>query len=244
MAYHKALQGVGWVSIVPGGTNPDPIHLAEIEALDFNVNEEDSDLEDGNGDIIDSFTAKRSIEGTITLKDITPQLIAAATRGVTVSTGIVQGFAQTGVIPSTPFQITVTEGATFATDLGVIDLTAGKPMTCDATATGAGVYAVSAAGVYTFNTADATHTVLINYRATKAATGSKALIDSATSAQTYFGLHCKTTTATKPWGIFVPAARLMGISVKFSKAAWSDTTLKWKATKHATLGFATVYGAE
>lgn len=243
MSYHKSVQGVGWVSLVPSGTYPDPVHLAEIEALDFNITEEDADLEDSNGDIIDSFTTKRVFEGTVTLKDLSASLIAAATRGVTVAAGTKQGYAQSGVIPTTPFQITVTNGATFADDLGVIDLTSGKAMTCAATATGTGVYAVNTTtGQYTFNTADAGHTVLINYRATQSSTGNTASIASATaSSNTYYGLHCHQVIAGKPWGIYIPQARLPGLSAKFSKGGWSDTTLKFKASKDASNNFVHVY---
>lgn len=241
MSYHKSVQGVGWVSLVPYGTYPDPVHLAEIEAMDLNITEEDGDLEDSNGDIIDSFTVKRVIEGTVTLKDISGSLLAATTRGVTVAAGTKQGYAQTSTIPTTPFQITVTNGATFADDLGVIDLTSGKAMTCAATATGTNVYSVTAAGVYTFNTADAGHSVLINYRATQAAVGTTSTIASATQSQAYYGLHCYQVIAGKPWGIYVPAARLPGLSAKFGKGGWSDTTIKFKATKDASNNFVHIY---
>lgn len=246
MSYHKSLAGVGWVSIVPGGTYPDPIHLAEVESLDFNVTEEDSDLEDSNGDVIDSFPTKRVIEGSLSLKSFTGSLLAAVTRGVTVAPGGKLGFSQTSVIPTTPFEITVTEGATFADDLGVIDLTAGKAMTAAATATGAGVYAVNAStGTYTFNTADAGHSILINYRATKATTGvTSAIASSAASSTAYFGLHCYAASAAKPWGIYIPQARLPGLSAKFSKGGWSDTTMRFKAIKDSTNQFAYVYTAE
>jgi hypothetical protein len=242
MSYHKSVQGVGWVSLVPSGTYPDPVHLAEIESLDLNITEEDGDLEDSNGDIIDSFTVKRVIEGTIALKDISGSLLAAITRGVTVAAGTKQGYAQTSVIPTTPFQITVTEGATFADDLGVIDLTAGKAMICAATSTGTNVYAVNTTtGQYTFNTADAGHSVLINYRSTKSTTGTTSSIASATASQAYYGLHCYQVIAGKPWGIYVPAARLPGLSAKFGKGGWSDTTLKFKATKDGSNNFVHIY---
>jgi hypothetical protein len=91
--------------------------------------------------------------------------------GVTPTTGSTLGVpGEVGTIPTTPFQITVTNSATFAVDYGVLDLTTGLFMTRGATATGAGVYAVSA-GVYTFNTADASHKVSIAYSYTGAAVG-------------------------------------------------------------------------
>ena len=243
MAYHKSLAGVGWVSLVPSGTFPDPIHLAEIESLDFNVTEEDSDLEDAAGDVIYSFTTKRVIEGTITLKDISGSLLAASTRGGTVTAAAGKlGYSQTSAIPTTPFTVTVTNSATFTKDLGVVDLTTGKAMLCDTTSTGTGVYSVSA-GAYVFNTADSTHSVLINYQ-TSSTTQVATDIASATAASAYFQLHCYNPLAAKPWGIYVPAARLPGLSAKFSKGGWSETTLKWKATKDSSNKYFYLYSPE
>jgi hypothetical protein len=48
----------------------------------------------------------------------------------------------------------------------------------------------------------------------------------------------------KPWGIYVPAAQLSGISGKFAKTGWSESTVKWKATKDSSGNFAHVYAVE
>jgi hypothetical protein len=246
MSYHKSLAGVGWVSIVPGGTYPDPVHCAEVESIDWNETTETSNLEDEDGDVIDTFVTKRVIEGTISLKSFSNSLIALTSRGVTVTTGSKIGYSQTSTIPATPFEITVTNGATFADDLGVIDLTTSKPMTAAATATGTGVYAVNTTtGVYTFNTADAAHSVLISYRSTAASTGTTATIAAAASASTTkFGLHCYRNRNGTPSGFYVPQAVLHGLSAKFAKGGWSDSTIKFTATKDASGNLAYLYGPE
>lgn len=63
---------------------------------------------------------------------------------------------------------------TFVTDLGVIDSATGLPLKKVASAPTAGQYSVSAAGVYTFASADASKAVLISYE--YSATGTEKII--------------------------------------------------------------------
>jgi len=78
-------------------------------------------------------------------------------------------------IPITPFTITVTNGATFVSDLGVFDATSGVQFTRVAGAPTAGTYSVSAAGVYLFAAADnvAARKVVISYSYTQAVNGGR-----------------------------------------------------------------------
>lgn len=69
---------------------------------------------------------------------------------------------EAGTIPGTPYQITVSNSATFVDDLGVIDAVTGIPYTKVASSPATGQYSV-ASGVYTFATADTTKTVKISY---------------------------------------------------------------------------------
>lgn len=86
---------------------------------------------------------------------------------------VATAFAETGTIPGTPYQITVSNTATFVDDLGVVSATTGIPYAKVASAPTTGQYSVSAAGVYTFAAADTTLTVLISYTYTISATGEK-----------------------------------------------------------------------
>ena len=138
--------------------------------------------------------------------------------GQTVSTGQDQ-YKQdlTGTtIPTTPFQITPTPPAsgTWAADMGVRN-SLGIPMTRGATASGVGIYAVSA-GVYTFNTADAGSTVYIDYRYT-VTTGNKIAI-----ANQLLG-----STPTVAIDIVIPYAGKM-LTMKFPNAIAGKMALATK----------------
>jgi hypothetical protein len=77
---------------------------------------------------------------------------------------------EAGTIPGTPFNVTVSNSATFVSDGGVYFVSTGLPLTKVASAPAAGQYSV-AAGVYTFNTADTGKAVLISYQYTAASGG-------------------------------------------------------------------------
>jgi hypothetical protein len=80
-----------------------------------------------------------------------------------------------GTIPTTPYQVTVVNSATFAEDLGVVIAATGVPMVRVASAPTTGQYSV-AAGVYTFAAADTGIAVLIDYAYTVAASGNTTTI--------------------------------------------------------------------
>lgn len=95
--------------------------------------------------------------------------------GGTVTTGgeLIQVFNETGTVPaSVAYTITVANGATFFQDLGVYNAATGLPYQQVASAPATGQYSVnSTTGVYTFNLAQASTPVLLNYLYTSAATG-------------------------------------------------------------------------
>jgi hypothetical protein len=72
-------------------------------------------------------------------------------------------FQEVQVVPAvSPFTVPVTNQATWTTDLGVIYASTMLPLTRAATATGIGVYSVTA-GTYTFASADAAANIKISY---------------------------------------------------------------------------------
>jgi hypothetical protein len=93
--------------------------------------------------------------------------------GQPVSAGqVATSFGETATIPSTPFQVTVANGATFVDDYGVVNASTGLPLTRVASAPAAGQYSVNmASGQYTFASADTGKAVLISYTYTVAASG-------------------------------------------------------------------------
>lgn len=100
-----------------------------------------------------------------------------AFRGGTFVTGQVQSvLAESGTVPTTPYQITVAGGGTFEADLGVVrqsDLSPYTKVAFGGTPT-TGQYTVNVAtGVYLFAAADTTNTVYISYTKTVAGSGQK-----------------------------------------------------------------------
>lgn len=87
---------------------------------------------------------------------------------------------EAGTVPSTPFQITVTNAANFSDDLGVYyasGASAGNRFTRVTSPSAAGQYSVNlTTGVYTFTTADTGAALLISYLYTISASGKKLAI--------------------------------------------------------------------
>lgn len=77
---------------------------------------------------------------------------------------------EAGTIPTTPFQVTVANSATFTGDLGVRFALTGLPLVRVASAPTTGQYSV-AAGIYTFAAADTALGVKIDYTYTSASLG-------------------------------------------------------------------------
>lgn len=104
--------------------------------------------------------------------DITAQAFGSLFFGSTPTAGIrsiVDNFATS--VPATPYQITITppSSGTFATDLNVRYASTGIALSRGAAAA-AGVYTVTAGGVYTFAAADTLANVLISYEYTAPST--------------------------------------------------------------------------
>lgn len=110
---------------------------------------------------------KGKIEGKIATADIDVDtwnaIFFGETSVATASRRSVRN--EIGVIPTTPFTVTVANGANFYQDLGVRDPATGNSYTRVPTASTptTGQYKVSAAGVYTFASADTAKSVLIDY---------------------------------------------------------------------------------
>jgi hypothetical protein len=94
--------------------------------------------------------------------------------GVTPAAGQqATAFGEAGVVPTTPYQVTVSNSATFTDDYGVVNAATGLPLSKVASGPTTGQYSVSAGGVYTFAAADTAMAVLISYGYTIASLGQK-----------------------------------------------------------------------
>ena len=98
--------------------------------------------------------------------------------GQTRATGLVTAVLnETSAIPATPFTITVVNGATFATDLGVFFTLTGVRLVRVAATPATGQYTVNTTtGAYLFAAADTLLSVAISYSYAAAAGGTKIVI--------------------------------------------------------------------
>lgn len=149
-------------------TNPTPIKLATLQdvTIDF-----DFDLKElyGQKQFPEAIArGKAKISGKAKFARFFAQAFNQLFFGQGVNTPmkIVSVDEGPSAIPTTPFQITVVNGATFFLDLGVLDAATQYQFTRVSAAPAAGQYSVNqATGVYTFASADnvAGRSVLISY---------------------------------------------------------------------------------
>ena len=165
--------GVGLLFTVPTTANPTPIQYGALQdvTIDFSFDEKQLfgsfqfALEQARG------KGKATIKAMIGRFD--PVLFNQVFFGVTTGTGEKRNSArEAGTIPTTPYIITVANGATFAVDLGVYDVTSAKWLTRVASGPTTGQYAVNTTtGAYTFAAADTGHSVQFYYTYTASGTG-------------------------------------------------------------------------
>lgn len=148
-----------------------PVNIGFAQGLSLDFSATIKELFGQNQYPIDAARGTVKITGKMSAATISGLAWNAAFFGAGFTSG---GFkwnpGEAGVVPGTPFQVTVANSATFDQDLGVINATTGLPFTKVASAPAAGQYSV-AAGVYTFNTGDTGAAVLISYTSTVTGTG-------------------------------------------------------------------------
>ena len=167
--------GTGQLYSVPqGGGNPLRIGALQDVSVEFS-----GDVKMLYGQYqfpLDVARGKTKIEGKIGSGNIDVAAFNTIFFGQTVTGNSEkkQAINEAGSVPaSSTYTITVANAASFSLDLGVTLVTTGVQLTQVATAPAAGQYSVSAGGVYTFNVAQASAGVLINYlyTATTASSG-------------------------------------------------------------------------
>jgi hypothetical protein len=152
--------------------NATPVNVGFAQSVNFEFNGNIKELFGQNQFPLDA--ARGTVKASAKVKAAVMSGLAwnGVFFGNSFTTGSVKwAFGETGTIPTTPFQITVTNTATFDKDLGVINASTGLPYVKVASSPATGQYSVSGAGVYTFAAADTGKSVLINYTYTSASTG-------------------------------------------------------------------------
>ncbi|MDQ1326677.1 MAG: hypothetical protein QG564_1802 [Campylobacterota bacterium] len=148
--------------------NPTPIMIGTLQEVSLDMGVELKELF-GSDSQYAKFVAggKAKISGKAKMGTVKGEIFSSLFFGQAATDGLTSVKYDTvgTVIPTTPFEVTVTPPVSgdFVADLGVIDKATLKQFKRVASAPATGEYAVSALGVYTFASADAGDTVLINY---------------------------------------------------------------------------------
>jgi hypothetical protein len=165
--------GAGNVYIIPSGTNPSPVQIGTVQEVSLDISFESKELHGNLQFPVMVARSKGKITGKAKAGEFRGNLMTSLLSGASSAVGRRIG-AREGptAIPGTPWQITVTNSATWVEDMGVINATLGTAMTRVASGPTTGQYSV-AAGVYTFASADnvSGYSVFIAYSYTSAATG-------------------------------------------------------------------------
>ena len=234
--------GIGRLWGTPNGTNQTPVNFAVVKDCSLDLGGELDVMRGEKMYGIDAAKKGGKVVGKIGTAQLDPKALSLILTGVTRTTGtqktILEEMPGTGgAIPTTPFQLTVAQSATFVADLGVLDTTTGLYMTRGATATGTGVYAV-AAGVYTFNTADVGHIVKISYRYSVAGSGSTYTLDNSLMAtSTAFGLDLLETGMR----VVLPAVHIPKLSFGLKSEGWNEFNLDFEAVQDSAGKVAYLY---
>lgn len=162
--------GVGFLSLVPSGSNPTPVPVGTLQNVSVDISQEEVALYGAYKFPVDLALGKASIKGKAQSAVIGSATIAAILGGTTTSASKVGVSEESGQPVTNTY--TVANGATFYEDLGVVNTVTGLAMTRVASAPASGQYSVNTTtGAYTFAAGDANPLVKISYSHTRAATG-------------------------------------------------------------------------
>src|ERR1035437_6415997 len=122
---------------------PQPQEVGIIQNIKLTISGDIKELFGQNQWAIDSAVGKRSIKGSFEFAQMDNEFFNQCFFSDVISAGIVSvAYREVHAIPTTPFTVTIVPpgSGVFVSDLGVIDLTTGLPMTKVASATLAGQY--------------------------------------------------------------------------------------------------------
>jgi hypothetical protein len=225
--------GTGLLSFTPPGANPTPVQCGVLQEVSLDIDQSVKELRGQYKAPVDVALAEQKFAGKAKFAQIFGAMIANILTGSVLTTGSTAGAQnEVGTIPATPYQLTVTNSATFVEDLGVIDTNTGLRMTRVASAPTTGQYSV-AAGVYTFAAADTTHVVWISYSYTttggKTVTYSNQLMGAATT----FTLELFNTYNTKQKGTKLFAVVFPKFAIAMKNTDYTEQNLDFVAYANA-----------
>lgn len=166
--------GAGNLYAIGPGATPSPAKFGTLDSVDIEFTFTKKELT-GQYQFPEIVArAEGKITGKAKYARFNPELMGGMFFGITPATGEVKAaLEEEAMIPaSTPFTITVANGADFRTNLGVIFKDTGVALTRVATGPTTGQYSLNVVtGIYTFASADASKYVKIDYLYDAATTG-------------------------------------------------------------------------
>jgi hypothetical protein len=169
----KPTFGAGRFFGINNASNPTPARTYVQQDMSIDFKQATKELFGEKKFAVAVAAGEMSISGKVTMGAPNPRMLGEYLFNTAATTGqILEADKEAGTVPGvSTYIVTVTNSATWTTDLGVMK-TDGTVMTRVASGPATGQYSV-AAGVYTFAAADANATVLISYLYTSASTGQK-----------------------------------------------------------------------
>jgi len=174
----KKLFGAGRFFGINNVSNPTPARFQTMQDSSIDFKAATKSLFGENRLPVAVAVGEVAITGKVTLGANNSRMFADLLFADAQSTGqILEADYEAWSIPATPgpYTVTVTNSATWSTDLGVVKADGSAVLTRVASAPAAGQYSV-AAGVYTFAAADQGTAVKISYLYTSASTGSEIVV--------------------------------------------------------------------
>jgi hypothetical protein len=178
------LFGSGVAYVTPQGANPTPVNIGLLQEITY---DESSSLKSLFGQYrraiaVGAGTIKTTVKAKFAR--ISGLMLSAAYYGTALVAGqVATAVAEAATIPTTPYQVTVANSATWTQDQSVVFTTTGLPLKRVASGPITGQYSVSA-GVYTFAAADTGKGVLISYNYSIAGSGQQLTIGNPLLGQT------------------------------------------------------------
>jgi len=169
----QSVFGAGFLFGIPSGANPTPVMFGAVQDTTVDFSFDLKQLYGQNQFALEQARGKGKIEIKSQVGRFDPNLFNQIYFGQSTAAGeLLNSMSEAGTIPATPFTITVANGATFKTDLGVYSTTAGKFLSRVASAPATGQYSVNTTtGAYLFASADVGGAVKISYTYASSSTG-------------------------------------------------------------------------
>jgi hypothetical protein len=218
--------GLGGLYLVDNETPNQATQVGVLKDVTLDISFDTKELRGSYTFPVDIAKAAGKIEGKAKFAQISGRLINEIIQGtLTAGATVVGSNNESGTIPgSSAYTITVSNSATWTTDLGVYDVTSSKFMSRVTSSPSTGQYSV-AAGVYTFAAADASHNVQISYAYTSTSGSTVTLTNNLMGSGTTYVVHLYNTYKGKNVGVKLYAVTLGKYSFAMKNEDFTDEDL-------------------